>query len=40
MDSGFLLDSNVIIGYLAARIPASGMQAVAEIIDNIPSARI
>ncbi|AEF85477.1 PIN domain protein [Treponema primitia ZAS-2] len=40
MDSGFLLDSNVIIGYLAAKIPASGLKAVAAIIDNTPHISV
>jgi predicted nucleic acid-binding protein len=40
MGAGFLLDSDVTIGYLAARIPAPGMKAVAEIIDNTPHLSV
>jgi predicted nucleic acid-binding protein len=32
MGTGYLLDSNVIIGYLAGAIPAPGMGAVSGII--------
>jgi predicted nucleic acid-binding protein len=34
MGTGYLLDSNVIIGYLAGAIPAPGMGAVSDIIDD------
>ncbi|GHT87594.1 hypothetical protein FACS1894137_15080 [Spirochaetia bacterium] len=34
MGSGYLLDSNVIIGYLAGHIPASGMEALGAIVDQ------
>jgi predicted nucleic acid-binding protein len=40
MEKGYLLDSDVIIGYLAARIPAPGMEATARIIDNIPNISV
>ena len=40
MGSGYLLDSNAIIGYLAARIPAAGMKAVAEIVDMVPRMSV
>jgi hypothetical protein len=33
MGIGYLLDSNVIIGYLAGAIPAPGMAAVSGIVD-------
>ena len=33
--AGYLLDSNVIIGYLAGRIPASGMEMVSVIVGQI-----
>ena len=36
MARGYLLDSNVIIGYLAAKIPIAGMNAVSSIVDNVP----
>ena len=32
MAQGYLLDSDVIIGYLAAKIPASGMETISAII--------
>jgi len=34
MEQRYLLDSNVIIGYLAGKIPAPGMKKISEIIDN------
>jgi len=34
MEKRYLLDSNVIIGYLAGKIPVSGMEVVSEIIDK------
>ncbi|GHV77718.1 hypothetical protein AGMMS49942_25390 [Spirochaetia bacterium] len=40
MGLGFLLDSDVTIGYLAERIPASGMKAVAAIIDGTPHLSV
>jgi len=40
MDKGYLLDSNVIIGYLAARIPASGMEIVSALVDQIPNISV
>jgi predicted nucleic acid-binding protein len=33
MGTGYLLDSNVIIGYLAGALPAPGMAAVSRIVD-------
>jgi predicted nucleic acid-binding protein len=35
-----LLDSNVIIGYLAGKIPSSGMKIVSEIVNNKPNISI
>ena len=40
MDTGYLLDSNVIIGYLAGRIPNSGMQIVSAIVDQTPHISV
>ncbi|GHV74568.1 hypothetical protein AGMMS49940_18700 [Spirochaetia bacterium] len=40
MGLGFLLDSDVTIGYLAERIPTSGMKVVAAIIDNTPHLSV
>jgi len=37
MGQEYLLDSNVIIGYLAGKIPASGMKILSEIIDKVPN---
>jgi predicted nucleic acid-binding protein len=35
MGTGYLLDSNVIIGFLAGKIPAPGMARVSGIVDDI-----
>ena len=40
METGYLLDSNVIIGYLAGRIPASGMNTVSVIVDQTPHISV
>jgi predicted nucleic acid-binding protein len=40
MDTGYLLDSNVIIGYLAGRIPSSGMNIVSAIVDQTPHISV
>jgi len=40
MGSGYLLDSNVIIGYLAGKIPVSGMETVSTIVDQIPNISV
>ena len=40
MGQGYILDSNVIIGYLAGRIPSSGMEIVSEIVSNIPNISV
>ena len=40
MAQGYLLDSNVIIGYLAAKIPAPGMEIISGIIDQIPRISV
>jgi hypothetical protein len=39
MGAGYLLDSNVIIGYLDNKISASGMTFVSEVVDKIPKFR-
>ncbi|MCL2138779.1 MAG: type II toxin-antitoxin system VapC family toxin [Treponema sp.] len=40
MEQGYLLDSNVIIGYLAGKIPSSGMEVVSGIIANRPNISV
>ena len=40
MEPGYLLDSNVIIGYLAGRIPASGMKFLSAIVDKKPHISV
>ncbi|MCL2443204.1 MAG: type II toxin-antitoxin system VapC family toxin [Treponema sp.] len=40
MGQGYLLDSNVIIGYLAGRIPASGMGIISEIVNKRPNISV
>jgi predicted nucleic acid-binding protein len=40
MGQEYLLDSNVIIGYLAEKIPASGMKILSEIIDKVPNISV
>ena len=36
MGTEYLLDSNVIIGYLDNKISASGMAFVSKVVDKIP----
>ena len=40
MGTGYLLDSNVIIGYLAGRIPPPGMKVVSGIVDQRPQLSV
>jgi len=40
MEQGYFLDSNVIIGYLAGKIPSSGMEIVSEIVSNRPNISV
>ena len=40
MGTGYLLDSNVIIGYLAGRIDAPGMKVVSGIVDQRPQLSV
>ena len=40
MESGYLLDSNVIIGFLAGKIPDSGMTAVSAIVNQTPCISV
>jgi predicted nucleic acid-binding protein len=40
MEPGYLLDSNVIIGYLAKRIPDSGMKVISAIVDQTPHISV
>jgi predicted nucleic acid-binding protein len=40
MDKGYLLDSNVIIGYLAGKIPDPGMEVISAIIDEVPHISV
>jgi predicted nucleic acid-binding protein len=36
----FLIDSNVVIDYLSAKMPAKGMAFMNEIVDNIPKISV
>jgi len=40
MEPKYLLDSNVIIGYLAGRLPGSGMETVSAIVDQTPNISV
>ena len=40
MGTGYLIDSNVVIGYLDGRIPEKGMVFLHAIIDDIPHVSI
>jgi predicted nucleic acid-binding protein len=40
MEQEYLLDSNIIIGYLAGRIPFPGMEAVSAAIDQVPRISV
>jgi len=40
MGQGYFLDSNVIIGYLAGKIPSSGMEIISEIVSNRPNISV
>jgi predicted nucleic acid-binding protein len=40
MGKKYLLDSNVIIGYLAAKISQDGMKIISEIVDQIPNISV
>jgi predicted nucleic acid-binding protein len=40
MGTGYLLDSNVIIGYLAGEIPAPGMATLSGIVDAVPHISV
>ncbi len=40
MGQGYFLDSNVIIGYLAGKIPSSGMEIVSEVVSNRPNISV
>ena len=40
MGQGYILDSNVIIGYLAGKIPASGLEIVSGIVSDIPNISV
>jgi predicted nucleic acid-binding protein len=40
MESEYLLDSDVIIGYLAGMLPAEGMEALSAIVDGIPNISV
>ncbi|MDR1315462.1 MAG: type II toxin-antitoxin system VapC family toxin [Spirochaetales bacterium] len=40
MGTGYLLDSNVIIGYLAGQLPEPGTEAVSGIIDAAPRISV
>jgi predicted nucleic acid-binding protein len=38
--TGYLLDSNVIIGYLVGAIPDPGMAAVSDFVDAVPHISV
>ena len=40
MGAGYLLDSDVVIGFLAGKIPVSGMEAVSRIVDQTPRISV
>ena len=40
MDQGYLLDSNVIIAYLAGKLPAYGMEALSAIVNQTPRISV
>ena len=40
MEQGYLIDSNVIIGYLAGVIPAFGMKFISNIVDQTPHISV
>ena len=40
MGQEYLLDSNAIIGYLAASIPAQGMEVVSSIVNQTPRISV
>ena len=40
MDEEYLLDSNVIVGYLAGKIPLHGMEAVSNMVNKTPRISV
>lgn len=40
MGKGYLVDTNVVIGYLDNKLPVRGMQFMNEIIDNVPNLSV
>jgi len=40
MGKKYILDSDVIIGYLAGKIPQNGMKIISEIVDQIPNISV
>jgi predicted nucleic acid-binding protein len=40
MGTQYLLDSNVIIGFLDNRLPNNGMMFVSEIVDSVPNISV
>jgi hypothetical protein len=40
MGTEYLIDSNVIIGYLDNKIPASGMAFISGIVDKVPNVSV
>jgi len=40
MGKKYFLDSNVIIDYLAGKLPPDGMKKVSEIVDQIPNISV
>ncbi|MDR3695072.1 type II toxin-antitoxin system VapC family toxin [Mucilaginibacter sp.] len=40
MEQGYLIDSNIVIGYLNNKLPADGMKIMHSIIDDIPQISV
>lgn len=40
MGKGYLIDSNVVIGYLDNKLPSDGMVSMNAVIDDIPNVSI
>lgn len=40
MGSGYLIDSNIIIGYLDGRLPPKGMSFMHPIVDDVPKISV
>jgi hypothetical protein len=40
MGKGYLIDSNVIIGYLDNKIPEQGMNFMNKVVDDVPNISV